>query len=332
MGQFISSRPSDRSGLILYYHPLSFYSQKVLFVLHEKNIPCTLYEVDVSNGEQCSNWFMQMNPKMDVPVLQNDMLVVPSSNQIIHYLEANFVEKHPTLLPTQNRNLLNKVIFLNRKISQIPIGIISLGTFIHSKIVSSPQLPFIGPLRCSFLESEEEMLNKFEENAKANPLHQDALLMKVKSQREKFELIKDPDEFQKLIDSVGILLIEIEAQLQHQAEESNSWLCCNQFTLADVSLGILLHRLHQLGLAKYFWGNNKKPYIAKYYEKIMRQKSFQASLPSTMATARAAWMKLPYIYKVYFIYKNMFNNRPKRTLNKHSHRRKLHLYVYYVEH
>lgn len=61
------------------------------------------------------------------------------------------------------------------------------------------------------------MLNKFEENAKANPLHQDALLMKVKSQREKFELIKNPEEFQKLIDSVGILLIEIEAQLQHQA-------------------------------------------------------------------------------------------------------------------
>lgn len=122
-----------------------------MFVLHEKNIPCTLYEVDVSNGEQCSDWFMQMNPKMDVPVLQNDTFIVPSSNQIIHYLEANFLENNTTLLPTQNRNLLNKVMFLNRKINQIPIGIISLGTFIHSDIVSSPQLPFIGPLRYSFL-------------------------------------------------------------------------------------------------------------------------------------------------------------------------------------
>lgn len=62
----------------------------MLFVLHEKNIPCSLYEVDVINGEQCSNKFMQMNPKMDIPVLQNETLVVPSSNQIISYLEANY--------------------------------------------------------------------------------------------------------------------------------------------------------------------------------------------------------------------------------------------------
>lgn len=66
------------------------------------------------------------------------------------------------------------------------------------------------------VESEEEMLNRLEEKAKSNPLHQDALLMKVRNQRDKFDLIKNPDEFQKLIDIVGILLIEIEAQLQHQ--------------------------------------------------------------------------------------------------------------------
>lgn len=68
----------------------------------------------------------------------------------------------------------------------------------------------------SSVESEEEMLDRLEKEAKTNPLHQDALLMKVKSQRDKFAVIKNPDEFRKLIDIVGILLIEIEAQLQHQ--------------------------------------------------------------------------------------------------------------------
>lgn len=125
----------------------------MLFVLHEKNIPCICYEIDVANGEQCSNWFMQMNPKMDVPVLQNDTLIVPSSNQIISYLEANFHGKHPVLLPTDDRNLLRQIAILHRKISQIPIGIISLGTILHSNIVSSPKLPFIGPLRASFLRN-----------------------------------------------------------------------------------------------------------------------------------------------------------------------------------
>lgn len=100
---------------------------------------------------------MHMNPKMDVPVLRNDTLVVPSSNQIINYLEANF--NGTALLPRGNRNHLNKVVFLNRKISQIPIGIISLGTFIHPDIVSAPKLPFVGPLRQSFLGEQHTFLD-----------------------------------------------------------------------------------------------------------------------------------------------------------------------------
>lgn len=72
-------------------------------------------------------------------------------------------------------------------------------------------------MRDFFPESELEMLNKLELKAKEDPLHQDALLMKVRKQREKIETIKSPDEFGKLIDSVGILLTEIEAQLQSQS-------------------------------------------------------------------------------------------------------------------
>lgn len=61
------------------------------------------------------------------------------------------------------------------------------------------------------------MLKKFENSAKSDPVNQDALLMKVKMQREKIQVIKNPDEFQKLIDALRILLIEIEALLQRQA-------------------------------------------------------------------------------------------------------------------
>lgn len=61
------------------------------------------------------------------------------------------------------------------------------------------------------------MLSKLEDSAKSDPLHEATLLMKVKNQREKIELIKDPDEFKKLIDAVDILLTEIEVLLQQQS-------------------------------------------------------------------------------------------------------------------
>lgn len=58
--------------------------------MHEKQIKCTLYEVDVTNGEQFSDWFLELNPKGEVPVLQNGTFIVPSSGQIISYLEGNY--------------------------------------------------------------------------------------------------------------------------------------------------------------------------------------------------------------------------------------------------
>lgn len=81
-------------------------------------------------------------------------------------------------------------------------------------------------------------------------------------------------------------------------EDLNNWLCCNQFTLADVSLGILLHRLRQLGLQKYFWGNKQKPFLSRYYERITKRPSFQAAIPSRPAIMKATWTKLPNGYKI----------------------------------
>lgn len=149
---------------------------QVLFVLNEKNIPCTLHEVDITNGEHCSDWFIHMNPKLDIPILQNGSLIVPYSNQIICYLDANFnggelqsifvVENNNYLFilydktrkigenglfPAENTKRLNEIVSIHGKISCLPIGLISLGTFIHSSIVRQPKLPFIAPLRSRFI-------------------------------------------------------------------------------------------------------------------------------------------------------------------------------------
>lgn len=47
--------------------------------------------MDVTNGEQYSEWFLDLNSKGEVPVLKHDALVVPASGHIISYLEDNIV-------------------------------------------------------------------------------------------------------------------------------------------------------------------------------------------------------------------------------------------------
>lgn len=60
---------------------------------------------------------------------------------------------------------------------------------------------------------------------------------------------------------------------------NKNWLCSNNFTLADVSLTILLVRLSSLGLEKYFWTDGKKPLIEDYYRRVQERESFKKSIP-----------------------------------------------------
>lgn len=96
-------------------------------------------------------------------------------------------------------------------------------------------------------------------------------------------------------------LKDYNSDLTEITEQSNEWLCCNEFTIADISLGVLLHRLSILGLESHFWSTDSKPYLTKYYRQITQRNSFKKSLPSMQSTMKIIWEKLPQYYKVYTI-------------------------------
>lgn len=147
---------------------------QVIFALHEKNIKFTSYEIDVASSEQYSEWFLDLNSKGEVPVLQHDALIVPASGRIISYLEDNIhggislndyynrsADNCLTILENIKRLLpkdvavknLQSIIYFHRKVSRLPIGAISMGSFIHSDLCANPKVPFIGPVRSGFLSN-----------------------------------------------------------------------------------------------------------------------------------------------------------------------------------
>lgn len=71
----------------------------------------------------------------------------------VTFFTEKYVDKHVTLLPQSEQKIRQKILNFHRRISQIPIGAISLGSFLHSNIVLHPKLPFIGPLRIGFLRN-----------------------------------------------------------------------------------------------------------------------------------------------------------------------------------
>lgn len=58
--------------------------------LHEKNLPFEPRTVNIFRGAQHEPWFLQINPKGEVPVLLDTGKIIPDSGRIIDYLEDNF--------------------------------------------------------------------------------------------------------------------------------------------------------------------------------------------------------------------------------------------------
>ncbi|XP_029384718.1 ganglioside-induced differentiation-associated protein 1 isoform X4 [Echeneis naucrates] len=61
-------------------------------------------------------------------------------------------------------------------------------------------------------------------------------------------------------------------------EGSQSWLCGEFFSMADVSLAVTLHRLKFLGLSRRYWGNGNRVNLETYYERVVQRPAFRRVL------------------------------------------------------
>ena len=76
--------------------------------------------------------------------------------------------------------------------------------------------------------------------------------------------------------------------------DDDPWLCCNHFTIADIYLATLCHRLVLAGQAKRFWADGKRPYLAAYYARVQQRPSFKTACG--MANNLFRSMMIPKLY------------------------------------
>jgi glutathione S-transferase len=81
----------------LHWHPFSLFPRRVRVALIEKGLACEEVIVDLPGGALRTPAFRRLNPFGQVPVLEDDGVVLYESIAILEYLE----ERHPTpaLLP-----------------------------------------------------------------------------------------------------------------------------------------------------------------------------------------------------------------------------------------
>src|SRR5262245_49311503 len=81
----------------LYWHPFSLFPRRVRVAIREKSIPCEEVVVDLPAGATRGEEFRRLNPFGQVPVLEDDGVVIYESLAILEYLEERFPT--PALMP-----------------------------------------------------------------------------------------------------------------------------------------------------------------------------------------------------------------------------------------
>lgn len=134
--------------------------------LHEKNLPFETHDIDL-NGEQYKPWFLEINPRGEVPVLQDTGKIIPDSARIIDYLEDNFSNGKiygiieslflsnvisgdtPRLIPMeQGAEVRQKVTSFRNIIDKINGNVLTIGSLLHPELATgSKKVPFIAPVR-----------------------------------------------------------------------------------------------------------------------------------------------------------------------------------------
>ncbi len=81
---------SPQRAIKLYQHPLSGHSHRVRLFLSLLELPCESVTVDLSHNEQKSAEFLAINAFGQVPVIDDDGLVLADSNAILIYLAKRY--------------------------------------------------------------------------------------------------------------------------------------------------------------------------------------------------------------------------------------------------
>jgi glutathione S-transferase len=77
----------------LYFHPLSGHSHRARLFLSLIGVDADIVEVDLAKGEHKTPTFLALNPFGQVPVLDDNGIIVSDSTAILVYLAKTYAEK-----------------------------------------------------------------------------------------------------------------------------------------------------------------------------------------------------------------------------------------------
>ncbi len=232
-----------RNAMIeLFHNHASTCSQKVRICLAEKKLQYVSRHVNLATFEHLTDAYLQINPNGVVPALRHDGETVIESTVICEYLNEVFPD-NPLSPPTALGRAHMRAWL--RYIDEVPSMAVRVPTFQNLVLPSYQKL------------SRQE----FESLADSMPVRKQFIM---RMGQDGFS----SDDYQTSIEQLERSLVRMEKAL-----EGSRWIVGDQYTIADICIAPVLHRMAEMGMAAMWLAD--LPGVTAWYERIANRASFE---------------------------------------------------------
>ena len=254
---------------VLYHNNFSLCSRKVRLWLEEIGLDYRSEHIDlIETGkyEVASKKFLKINPGATVPVLLHKGRPIYESHEQIYYLVEHTDNKN--ILPSSESDKENMDYWV-KKSSLIGNPLTNQNQYAGNSVAPLTFPLFVAMMR--YVSFKEIFIG-----LRTHPMKERVIgffIFKTFGMK----VFNSLFPFSKLLKSSFLNLSKHLDDLEKHLEDKNSlWIVGEEFTLADISWAVILHRFHECG-----WGGlllADKPLIKKYYFNLLDKESFKIAI------------------------------------------------------
>ncbi|XP_033118555.1 ganglioside-induced differentiation-associated protein 1-like [Anneissia japonica] len=268
------------SSPLLYHAEGSFYSQRARLGFEEKGIGYRKQLVNIHVGEQTEPWFIRLNPHGEVPVMEHNKRIIIDSEAILDYLDQ-IVPEAPRFTPDPSTDEGAKVKHFKILFKSVMIELITFGTMLHPEIESGKKLLTSAQVQTKFGIAVKRM----QKYAAKSPEMRGIYEGKIARTQTRLSKMLDLETCMNSIHHLEEVLVEVEEELSKVSFQESTgeapWLCSRNFTIADIYLSTILHRLVAVGLDQRYFSGRKRPHLEAYYQRVLKRRSFRRACGSS---------------------------------------------------
>ena len=254
---------------VLYHNNFSLCSRKVRLCLEEIGLDYRSEHIDlIETGkyEVASKRFLKINPGATVPVLLHKGRPIYESHEQIYYLVEHTDNKN--ILPSSENDKENMDYWVEKS------SLIGNPLKNQNKYAGNSVAPLTFPLfvaMMTYVPFKEIFIG-----LRTHPM-KERVIGFFAFKTFGMKIFSSLFPFSKLLKSSFFNLNQHLYDLEKHLEGKKSlWIVGEEFTLADISWAVILHRFHECG-----WGNLllvDKPFIKKYYFNLLNRESFKVAI------------------------------------------------------